>query len=217
MLLRRVLVWLALLALLPSCNPRRAAWELGAGSFMTDMVVASAEPRGPYLDVVLSGHGLTLRSFTPVSERCRETLAPEATVDYVERGWGRFRRGDLECDAVGIGDPLISRARTGRAGNVRSATIPREQATFTLLYEDDDVILLRGRFPLARLIGWAGGGDSVAVLSNVPHCRLDGSGVASMEYRPSGRNTLALVGAQGLCRIEGLIQPPSASAEAASD
>jgi hypothetical protein len=28
-----------------------------------------------------------------------------------------------------------------------------------------------------------------------------------MEYRPSGRNTLALVGDGGLCRIEGLILP----------
>jgi len=65
---------------------------------------------------------------------------------------------------------------------------------------------------LAHLIGWAGGGDTVAVLRNVPHCRRDGSGVASMEYRPSGRNTLALVGPSGLCRIEGLIQPPPGKA-----
>lgn len=200
-------VCLALVALLVSCNARRTAWELGAGGFMTDMIVDSAVPRGPYLDVVLSGHGLTIRTFTLASAVCTDTLTPEATVDYVERGWGRFRRGDLECAAVGIGDPLISRARSGRSGSLRSATIPRAQATFTLLFEDEEVILLRGRFPLAHLIGWAGGGDSVAVLRNVPHCRRDGSGIASMEYRPSGRNTLALVGPTGLCRIEGLIQP----------
>ena len=200
-----ILVCTASLAVAAGCSPRRTAWELGAGGFMTDMVVASAEQRGPYLDVVLSGHGLTLRTFTAASETCSALLVPESTVDYVERGWGRFRRDELECDAIGIGDPLISRARTGRPRT--NATIPREQATFSVLYEDEDVVLLRGRFPLARMIGWAGGVDSVAVLRNVPHCRRDGSGVASMEFRGSGRNTLALVGPSGLCRIEGLIQP----------
>jgi hypothetical protein len=45
-------------------------------------------------------------------------------------------------------------------------------------------------------------------VDNVARCRGPiERGVASMEHRPSGRNTLALVGDGGLCRIEGLILP----------
>jgi len=86
--------------------------------------------------------------------------------------------------------------------------VPRAQATFRTLYEDEDVVLLRGRFPLASRIGWSRGDDSVVVVGNVERCRGPvEKGVASMEYRQAGRNTLTLVGVGGLCRIEGLIQP----------
>jgi hypothetical protein len=103
---------------------------------------------------------------------------------------------------------LIRRARQPRGDNLRSSPVPRAQASFRTLYEDGDLVLLRGRFPLAFHVGWAGGDDSVAVVDNVARCRGPiESGVASMEYRPSGRNTLALVGSGGLCRIEGLILP----------
>jgi hypothetical protein len=86
--------------------------------------------------------------------------------------------------------------------------VPRTQATFRTLYKDADVVLLRGRFPLASRIGWSGGQDTVVVVGNVERCRGPVErGVASMEYRPGSRNALALVGTTGLCRIDGLIQP----------
>jgi len=204
---------LALSMLLPACNTRKVGWELGAG--MTGMTVASSVTRGPYLDVVLEGAGVTLRTFTPASQACAEILRTEATVDYVARGWGRFRRDSLECDAVGIGEPWLSRGRTGRAST--STPIPRAQATFDVMFEDDEVLLLRGRFPLASLLEWAGSADTVAVLPRAPGCPADESGVASMEYRASGRNTLSILGTNGLCRIEGLIQPPPPEPNPAAD
>ena len=79
-----------------------------------------------------------------------------------------------------------------------------------VVFEDEEVMLLRGRFLLASRIGWAGGRDSVAVVPNVSRCQLAAEGgVASMEFRPAGRNTLSLVSREGPCRIVGLIIPPS--------
>jgi hypothetical protein len=127
---------------------------------------------------------------------------------------GRFEREGQSCDSVGFGDPLIRRARQPRAGTLQGVPVPREQATYRILYEDADVVLLRGRFPLAFTIGWTGGGDTVAAVENVDRCRGPVEArVASMEYRPAGPNTLALIGDGGLCRIEGLIQPPGSAKE----
>lgn len=216
----RLAAFLALAtALAPSaCNWRKTTWELGMGGFGMELLVVHVDERGPYLDVSLTGHGLNLRSFTPASDVCRAVLRPEAAVKYIERGvGGRFEREEVSCDAVGYGDPLIRRARQPRGDSLRSSPVPRAQATFQTVYEDADLVLLRGRFPLAFHVGWAGGADSVAVVENGAPCRGPiERGVASMEFRPSGRNTLSLVGEGGLCRIEGLILPLDRAAPAAT-
>jgi hypothetical protein len=188
---------------------RGAAWQLGFGSFATDLSVTRVVPRGDYLDATLEGHGLSLEVFAPASEVCARVLAPEGRVDYVERGIaGRLERDDESCDAVGIAGTRVRRARQPRGQSLRSTPIPRAQATFRPLYEDDDLILLRGRFPLTSRIGWSGGGDTIAAVPNEPVCRgaLTGN-VASMEFRPNGRTSLSLVGPDGLCPITGLIMP----------
>ena len=207
-----ILAAIALLAFalgIAGCSWRKATWQLGMGGFGMELFVVHLDERGPYLDVGLEGHGLSLRTFTPASEVCRAVLRPEAAVGYVERGiGGRFEREGQSCDAVGFGDPLIRGVRRPRSGSLGSSPVPRAQASFRVIHEDDDVVLLRGRFPLAPKVGWTGGEDSVVVVDNVARCRGPVErGVASMEYRPSGRNTLSLVGDRGLCRIEGLILP----------
>jgi hypothetical protein len=191
------------------CNWRKTTWELGVPGFGMELLVVYVEERGPYLDAGLIGHGLDLRTFVPANDVCRAVLNTEAPVTYVERGVaGGFERAGFSCDAVGYGDPLIRGARQPRTRRHGDSAVPRAQATFRTLHEDADVVLLRGRFPLASRIGWSRADDSVVVVENVARCRgpVD-SGVASMEYRPAGRNTLTLVGDGGLCRIQGLIQP----------
>jgi hypothetical protein len=146
------------------CSWRKSAWELGMGGFGMELFVAHLDERGRYLDVGLAGHGLHLRSFAPASEECRAVLRKGTSVGYVERGiGGRFEREGQSCDAVGFGDPLIRGARRPRDGSLRSSPVPRAHATFRTIYEDADVLLLRGRFPLASKIGWVGVEDSVAV------------------------------------------------------
>ncbi len=209
-LLAIVAVAAALSLVSAACNWRTNMWRMGLGSWATDLTVARVVPRWVYLESTLVGHGLSLTVYTPASEACVHVMQPEEPVDYVERGvGGRFLRDDVQCDTVGIGPPLVHRTRGGRGGSLRTQPIPREQSTFQVVFEDEEVMLLRGRFVLASRIGWRGGHDSVAVVPNESRCRLavDG-GVASMEFRPAGRNTLSLVSREGPCRIIGLVIPP---------
>jgi hypothetical protein len=191
------------------CSWRKTVWELGMPGYGMELLVVYVEERGPYLDAGLVGHGLDLRTFVPANDVCRTVLNTEEPVRYVERGVaGAFERAGYSCDAVGYGDPLIRGARQPRQSRPGDSVVPRAQATFRMLYEDNDVVLLRGRFPLASRIGWSGADDSVVVIDNVARCRgVIESGVATMEYRQAGRNTLSLVGDGGPCRIQGLIQP----------
>jgi len=191
------------------CNWRKATWGLGIPGFEVDLLVAYVQERGPYLDVGLVGHGLDMRTFAPANDVCRAVLNTEDPVTYVERGVaGRFDREGFSCEAIGFGDPRIRGVRQPRRSEPGDSLVPRAQATFRTIYEDDDVVLLRGRFPLASRIGWSGGQDSVAVVKNDARCRGPvEKGVASMEYRQAGRDTLALVSSGELCRIEGLILP----------
>ena len=209
----RAVILLALLLAVSGCNTRRAAWQLGLGSWTTDLMVERVVTRGPYLDAWLAGHGLAIRTFTLDSEVCRSVLTPEETVWYVDRGvGGRFDREDEQCHAVGIGEPLITGARSPRRRS-RGSPVPRGQARFEIIHTDEEVALLHGRFPLVGAVGWARGDDSVAVIPNTPACsRPMEGGIATLEYRASGRNTFTLVSPHGRCRIEGLILPPPAAA-----
>jgi len=197
----RRLATAALLALLSACSTFGSE-----GSLEVESVVA----RAGYLDVWLSGHGIRMRSFAVDDPTCGRVLARGKEVGYLERGiGGRFHRGEERCDAVGIGDPRMQRSNMPRSTG-GGGVIPRGQAVFQTLYEDEEVLMLRGRFPLSNRVGWGGGVDSVALVANDGTCRaaIQG-GVASIEFRASGRNTLALVAPSGLCRIEGLLLPPA--------
>jgi hypothetical protein len=200
-----VLLVLPLLLAPAGCSWRAALWQLGLGSFTTELSVARVVQRDAYLETTLIGHGLSHTVYVPASEECKFVMASEEILDYVERGVaGRYSRENVECESVGIGEPLAKR----KPRTSSPSLVPRKQATFATLYEDEEVTLLRGRFPAAGFIGWAVGHDTIAVVPNDSRCRdaIQG-GVASMEYRASGRNTLSLVSSEGLCRIVGLIQP----------
>ena len=195
-----VLVLLALVQL--GCSARTMIGMSG------DLAVSSVITRGPYLDVTIQDDDVAVRLFADAADAdCAAVLRVGSPVSYTNRGIaGRVTADDLSCDLIGIGDPFIRRVSQPRGD--QSELIPRAQATFTRIFEDDDVALLRGRFTLASRVGWAGGVDTVAVVQANAACRraID-SGVASMEFRPRGINTLALTSGSGLCRIDGLILP----------
>lgn len=196
----RAAAWLLAAALLAACAsvklPRRvASWEVTASS-----------QRGPYLDAVIQGPGETLRFYFPNDETCRETLAPETRVEYRRLGrLGTVRRADESCEAIGVAS---LRAWLSRRPRPRVKQKPRAQATFRLSYEDSEVLLARGDFPLAGLIDWTGASDTMAVLPRSEVCLAAAErGVASMEFSNLAPEPFWLVIADDRCPIRGFVQP----------
>ena len=192
--------------LLLACSPEQVRWQLGLPSSRTGFVVLTVVPRGGYLDAVLKGPNFDLRTFLPDTEDCRQVMMPEAEVQYLEgHPGGSFQRGDVTCDSAGIGSLEEWRNRRAR---VSGPPQPRAQATFRRTISDNDVIFVRGRFPLTPLVGWSSFGDTVAVLPNTPSCqRRADAGVGSLEFRQSGPDPLILVGADEPCPLIGLLRP----------
>ena len=57
-----------------------------------------------------------------------------------------------------------------RLGRVEGKAFPRGFARFEVIYRDEDVILLRGRFPLLNRIRMPNGFDAVAMVPNTAEC-----------------------------------------------
>jgi hypothetical protein len=191
-----------------ACNPSRTAYQAGLPGVKTPFSVARVVERGGFLDTTLQGKAGTLRVFAPANEACAAVLAPEASVGFVSEGpGGKLDRDGQQCRTAGRGSLEEWRARRNRPGDLQTV-IPRAQATYRVVHRDAEGAFLRGRFPLANLVGWSEGGDTIAVVPDTEPCReaLE-SGVGSLEYRPVGAPVLALVASRGLCPIEGLIQP----------
>ena len=191
------------------------AWALGAAGLSgcanipgmaTSSTVQSVVERGPYLDVEISQRGSTWRYFAPAKEPCLGLLKAEAAIEYVSLGpLGQFQSGQVVCDPVGIGSLAKWRDQRPRP---QVGPLPARQADYKIEYEDKDVAMLRGRFPLLGLIAWPGMGDTLVVLPQTPPCQpLMKQGSATIEYRVAGPDPYVLLDGDKRCPIQGLIQP----------
>jgi hypothetical protein len=178
-----------------------------------EAVVRIARPVGPYLEVHLAGEA-ELALLVPATPRCTRVARPEASVRWVSRGFpGRLEAGDEACEAAGILDLAAWRDRRPRPD---VPPVPRKQARWTVLYRDGRLALLRGRFPLAGLVGMPGGGDLVAVVADDPACApLLATDVGTLEYRASGRDAFRLLAGEARCPVLGFARPPPPDATAA--
>ena len=172
----------------------------------TPSTVGTVTPRGPYLDVNVARSGSTQRFFAAASEPCRSLLRPEAVIDYVSLGpLGEFQAGGATCVPSGIGSLAAWRDQRPRP---MVGPLPSRRASYKLEYQDPDLAMLRGRFPLLGLIGWPGLGDTLVVVPQTPPCQaLVQQGVATIEYRESGPDPYSLLDNDKRCPIQGLIQP----------
>lgn len=202
---RMLLVGLALVA----CNPSKTAFQLGIPGNRTELTVGRVTPRFGFLDTTLYGSGWTLRTFLPASEVCGRVVATETGVEYLSDGpYGTLVRGEERCVPSGIGSLREWRNRRPRGSSGRESIIPSAQANYRVVYEDEEVALLRGNFPLAYKLGFAGMGDLIAVVPITALCRPAIERTTStLEYFHAGRNVLTLSSSQGRCNIEGLIRP----------
>jgi hypothetical protein len=172
--------------------------------------VEEVTDRAGFLDTLLRGENLVRRLFFPGTDTCRAIMTPDAEVEYVRSGkWGQVRSVAGACEPVGIG---LLQGWRDRGPRPRDRRVPKSQVTFKLLYHDEEVALVRGRFPLTNRLGWVGGEDTIAVIPRVPDCQKPlEQGIASMEYRISGRDPLILIVDKGRCPIIGLIRPAPGS------
>jgi len=77
------------------------------------------------------------------------------------------------------------------------------------VYVDEDLALIRGRFPLASQIEITGSSDLIAVIPRTPECEgLQVPGDSSMEFRPAGRRPFTLINGRQLCPLQGFVLVP---------
>ena len=163
---------------------------------------------GPYLDATLSSPRLALRFFFPRSADCLAMIRPGAELRYLRVGsLGTAVDGEKRrCEPIGVASLREWRDREPRRRPSHLA--PRVQVEFHTIFEGEDLVLVRGRFPLAHEIRWPAAMDTVAVLPAGPACdEALRSGKATMEYRATGPDPFLLLGEEGGCRVLGFAGP----------
>jgi hypothetical protein len=172
----------------------------------TSSSVTSVVERGPFLDTQITQGGKSRRYFAPQTEPCRGVLKPEAPIEYVALGpLGQLESGEVVCVPVGIGTLAAWRDQRPRP---MVGPLPARQATYRLEYQDQDLAILRGRFPLLGLIAWPGLGDTLVVIPQTPACKpLMQRDTATIEYRVAGPDPYVLLSGDERCPVQGLIQP----------
>ena len=178
----------------------------GLPGVSTAYQVTLVVPRGPYLDAVLERESSHLRLFFPADDVCRRVVRVEAMLEYTATSVpGTVKNAQEDCDAVGIGSLRFWRDRRPRQSR---QVIPRGNAEFRKVYQDSELTFVRGRFPYANQVGWAGGWDTLAALPRNAACDgLVARGSASIEFRHAGPEAFRLVTGQGRCTIEGFLRP----------
>jgi hypothetical protein len=189
--------------LVSACSLQRVAWQFGLPGTETSFTVQTVVPRGGYLDAVLKGPNLTLRTFTVDSDECRQVLMPEKYLEGSPEGGSGGATSHATARASGPWPSGVTGAPVSRASRSRghrpSSNAPRPTAKSSFV---------RGRFPLAALVGWVSLDDTVAALPDTPSCRKRADeGVGSLEFRQSGLDPLILVASEGSCPLIGLLRP----------
>jgi hypothetical protein len=189
---------------------RKAAWEfVPVGS--RDVTVTQVQVHGPYLLAAMRGEAGDVDFLAPATEACARLLKAEAGLTYSKQGnFGRFSGEGEVCDPVGIASLAVWRDRRPRA---RGRPLPLGTARFAVVHRDEELVLLRGRFPFTGRVGIPGGHDIVAVLPNSEICqRPIERGEASIEFRDAGEVPFRLLAGRGFCPILGFAAPVASAA-----
>lgn len=188
---------------------RSAASEAAAGLGVPTPVEAQVTFLGErdrrFLDATVDTRRSKLRFFFPTDETCRAVVTGPGQAFYSSLGpYGRLSRNGQHCDPVGLLALRAWRDRRPRQTSGGRSPVPRDTAVYQVVYSDEDIILARGRFQLAGMVGWAGGYDTLAVFPNLPECQgLMARTTATMEYRDAGKVPLVLLDGRQRCPFLG--------------
>jgi hypothetical protein len=217
-MIRPIACALGLLAAAAGCSGARDAGRYAEQRLnpfaSTRVALLSVDRLGPYLSVGIRDRGADLTFYAPAAEEaCAQLLRPEATLTWRRHGnFGRFEDEDLRCEAIGVGSLAAWRDRRPRDRRDASA-VPRAAVAFREIGREAEVVLVRGRFPLASRVGVPSGFDLVAFLPRTDACApLVARGVGTMEFRAAGRDAIRLVGSAGApCSVLGFAMPLEAA------
>jgi hypothetical protein len=190
-----------------ACTLDEAAYQAALPSTASSASIEWRGERVGYLDVVVDTAGKRLRFFLPASNAdCVALRSSADEVDYANRGiLGELESGTLRCEPVGILSLNEWRSRRPRGSR---EPVPRARANWSVIHRDSELVLARGRFPLAGELGWVGGVDTVAVFAADAACaEVLESGVGSLEYRHAGQDVLAILASDRRCPVLGLVRP----------
>ena len=151
------------------------------------MTLSEVATLGPYLDATLSIPRFSLRFFFPRSSDCLALLRSGAELRYLRIGslGSVVDEEKRRCEAIGVGSLREWRDHEPRRRPAHRT--PRVQVAFRTIFEAEDLVLVRGRFPLALEIRWPAAMDTVAMLPAGPACdEARERGKATMEYHASG-------------------------------
>jgi hypothetical protein len=170
--------------------------------------ISNVKERGSYIDARVVAGGFDFRLFFPADDTCRGVLASSEGRRFTWLGlMGRVTNGDERCNAVGVLSLVAWRDRQPRRSR---EPLPRAPVRYQVVYRDDELVQLHGRFPLASHLGFTGTQRLVAVIPNDKEtCSgFADRGTASMEFRVRGPNVLTLIDGNSLCVVQGMAQPP---------
>ena len=196
------LVALACAATPPAAEPERPPQ---ARSLVRLSEVAAI---GPYLDATLSNQRFSLRFFFPRSEDCLALIRSGAERRYLPIGslGSVVDEEKRRCEAIGVAS--LREWRDDQPRRRAPHLTPRVQVAFRTIFEGEDLVLVRGRFPLALEIHWPAAMDTVVMLPAGPVCdEARQRGKATMEYHATGPEPFLLVGEEGSCPILGFAGP----------
>jgi hypothetical protein len=163
--------------------------------------------RGEYWEVDLGAVASGYRGYLPDTQPCSSLLDTNADeVEFSRLGiFGTLSRGQLSCPLTGTAS--LPQYRDDRGGS-RATRPKRLTARFKLSYEDDDVLMARGLFPMVGLLGIRTADDIIAVAPATDECRtILSRGEALMSYRSRGAPVLVLTVSGVDCGLTGVIIP----------
>lgn len=201
---------LALISLpvLVLCGCSTLFWETGLPWTQAEFRVEGVTPRGPYLDVLVSSGSIERRFFSPRSDECLALLETEHTVTLGNtNGYGPFRRDDLECPIIGIGNLEDFRRSRSQGTGYGGSPIRRGNEDLRIVYRDEQYFYARSGFSIGAMLGWAPGTDQVIGLlpRNEACAPLAEGGPAGSIFRQAGTPAIAISAGDGLCPVHGLI------------
>jgi hypothetical protein len=188
-----------------ACGGRALLSDLGLPVDRGQADIVEVVAHGAYLVATLENQNARFRFLFPTTPECTRVVQAPGLVEYWREGRiGEVVRGVTKCKAVGIGSLEAWRDRNPRPLKFSAD----ENARYTPIFVDDEVLMLRGSFPQTSYIGWSPNDDTVVIVPRNPGCEeVANEGQGALRFHASGFPAFTLSGARSHCAVIALADP----------